>query len=78
MKNAVPTRYVTTEVNEVCSIDMPINCFSPQQQEQMDDLIREGIHHWTGRDRDSSYSLHITSHYAEPLSAEDSPSSWFG
>jgi hypothetical protein len=69
----MPTMYTTTEVTKACSIDMPANCFSQEQHQQMERLIHEGIQHLMARQQ----SWEATAQGAS-LGAGASPSSWFG
>jgi hypothetical protein len=69
----MPTMYTTTEVVNACSLEMPVNCFSWEQQQQMDRLIHEGIQHLMARPQSWEAAAQ-----GSALGAGSSPSSWFG
>ncbi len=73
----MPTLYTTAELPQSCSLDMPANCFSKEQQAQMDQLIDEGIHHLMERYQEQTSPFSMGS-YSSDYSAEALPSSWFG
>jgi hypothetical protein len=67
----MPTLYTTVEDVYSCSMDKPEHCYSPEQQQHMIQLIREGIQHLLIQHQTWSEAAQSTN---VPLS----PSSWFG
>lgn len=45
----MPAFYVTTDNARSCSMENPISCFSQDQQQEMDQLIYEGLQHLIAR-----------------------------
>lgn len=66
----MPAFYTITESTLTYAIDMPINCLSKEQQERIDDLIYEGIHHLI--ERATPWET------AAQAAVGGSPSHWFG
>lgn len=54
----IPMVYTTTDTSQNCSDVTPIHCFSKEQQNQIDDLIHEGMRHLTSY-RQSSPPLQL-------------------
>ena len=69
----MPGFYVTMDHSAACSLESPLDCYSSEQHEQIDQLIHQGIGH-------------LLSHPSQPQSWPSSdrmetpltPSSWFG
>ncbi|PSN18908.1 hypothetical protein C7271_10090 [filamentous cyanobacterium CCP5] len=63
----LPSRYVSLEASQVCSLESPSQCYSSQQLRQIDDLVEQGLMGLIAR------PVQLSSPQ-EP----SAPSSWFG
>lgn len=69
----MPTVYTTTETSQMWAFEAPIHCFSKEQQNQMNDLIHEGIDHLMQR-----HPPRNAAPQAAAQSSDSAPSNWFG
>lgn len=69
----LPVIYVTMENARACDLDAPIECYSHDQHEQIEQLIHQGI------ESIMTHRSNPSKRQSAPLSkATDVPSHWFG
>ena len=68
-----PGFYTVIEENEACAIAANASCCSPEQHQQIAELIHQGIHHIL--EEDAQWMQH---HIAQFEDLNNVPSSWFG
>jgi len=69
----MPTLYTTADASEACAVHQPANCFSREQQTQMDSLIHLGIQHLATQQTTWDKTVQSSSSGGNPA-----PSHWFG
>jgi hypothetical protein len=80
----IPGFYVTVDRTAVCTIDSPLDCYSPEEHQHIDSLIHEGISHLLSR-----YQVDADRYFPKPTGLTEvdfveitevvcEPSSWFG
>lgn len=69
----IPGFYVTMEHATACSLESPRNCYSAEQHQQIEHLIRQGIEHLSRPGISPDYPR-LTEWAETPFA----PSSWFG
>jgi hypothetical protein len=69
----LPVIYVTMDNDQACTLNNPLECYSPDQHEQIEQLIRQGIETLVVNRRV------IKKRQSSPLYATaEAPSNWFG
>lgn len=85
----IPGFYVTVDRAKACTVDSPLDCYSPEEHQHIDNLIHQGISYLLSRYQADAYGYFpkptdfaevdfAEVDFAETPEAVCEPSSWFG